>query len=102
MKRYTNILKVFREEKVIFAVTSFVEKELGKQFTESPSVSMEEIHTDMSKMTPCVFVLSSGADPTGILLRFAEERRYRERLHVVSLGQGQGPKAAELIYRCVV
>ncbi len=42
-------------------------------------------------------MLSSGADPTGILLRFAEERRYRERLHVISLGQGQGPKAEKII-----
>jgi dynein heavy chain len=42
-------------------------------------------------------VLSSGADPTGMLLRFAKKSGYGDRLHIVSLGQGQGPYAKQLI-----
>lgn len=44
---------------------------------------------DTACTTPIIFVLSTGADPTSSLLRFAEEMEYQERLHVISLGQGQ-------------
>lgn len=60
-------------------------------------VSMEDIYNDIDAKTPCIFVLSSGADPTAMLLRFAKDRGYSERLHVISLGQGQGPHAEALI-----
>ena len=40
---------------------------------------------------------SQGADPAGILFRFAEERGFRDRLFTISLGQGQAPKAIALL-----
>merc|ERR550537_1182244 len=58
---------------------------------------MPELYGDIDSRTPCIFVLSTGADPTAILLRFAAERRYSERTHIISLGQGQGPRAEALI-----
>jgi dynein heavy chain len=96
------ILKVFRPEKIIFAVTSYVEARLGRSFVQSPAISMDAIYSDTSKLTPCIFILSSGADPTGILLRFAEEQRYQDRLSIISLGQNQGPKAANLIQKAAL
>ena len=44
--------------------------------------------------------LPPGADPTNLLLRFASDMEMNERLHVISLGQGQGPKAQKLIEKC--
>jgi len=67
------------------------------KFSESPSATMEEIYKDLDNRTPCIFVLSTGADPTGMLLRFAKQMNYGDRLHLVSLGQGQGPYAKQLI-----
>ncbi|KAJ8540617.1 hypothetical protein ON010_g12610 [Phytophthora cinnamomi] len=58
---------------------------------------MEEIYNDTDRKTPCIFVLSAGADPTGMLLRFAKEMSFIDRLHLISLGQGQGPRAEKLI-----
>ena len=91
------VLRAFRAEKTIFGVGEFVKTELGEMFVLSPSTSMEEISADMDNKTPCIFVLSQGADPTAILLRFAVKAGYRERLHVISLGQGQGVKAERLL-----
>lgn len=39
---------------------------------ESPSASMEDIYADLDNKTPCIFILSTGADPTSMLLRFAK------------------------------
>ncbi|GBG25533.1 Dynein heavy chain 6, axonemal [Hondaea fermentalgiana] len=91
------VVKSFREEKTVFSIRHFVHAELGASFVHSPGTSMEDISADMDQKTPCIFVLSQGADPTSILLRFADKCGYTERLHVISLGQGQGAKAETLI-----
>eukprot|EP00913_Durusdinium_trenchii_P002999 g2772.t1 len=46
---------------------------------------------------PLIFVLSSGADPTDYLVKLARDFDSQERLHFISLGQGQGQKAENLI-----
>lgn len=38
----------------------------------SPAASMEDIYADLDNKTPCIFILSTGADPTSMLLRFAK------------------------------
>lgn len=90
-------LRCFKEERLMFAIREYVIKQLGKDMVENPSVSMEDIHDDMDPYTPCIFVLSTGADPTSLLLRFAEDMEMSNNLFVISLGQGQGPKAEALV-----
>ena len=99
------VLKCFREEKLSFAVSDFVEKRLGRQFVEAPPISMEEVYGDTDCHTPVVFILSTGADPTGLLVTLAKQKGYlsksADRLHMISLGQGQGPRAIALIKKAV-
>ena len=68
------LVKAFRDEKLVFAIRNYVKEQLGALFVTASSTSMEEIHDDMDCATPCIFVLSQGADPTSILLRFAERQ----------------------------
>ena len=91
------ILKAFRPEKLLFAFQNYVIDEIGKFFVESPSATMDVIYADTDVKTPLIFVLSAGADPTSSLIKFAKERNFSEKLNVISLGQGQGPKAEALI-----
>lgn len=91
------IVRALREDKIQAAIAQFVGKKIGAKFAESPSASMEDIYRDLDNKTPCIFVLSTGADPTGTLLRFARQKGYGDRLHIVSLGQGQGVVAQRLI-----
>jgi dynein heavy chain len=91
------MVKVFQEEKVIFAAVDFVKSNLGQQFVESPPVDLHTLYEDMSSTTPLVFVLSTGSDPMSAFLRFAKEMGYSERVHAISLGQGQGPVAEKMI-----
>ena len=57
----------------VFAVTDFVRENLGQPFVESPAVHLQELFEDMNKVTPLVFVLSTGSDPMGAFLRFAKD-----------------------------
>jgi len=90
------VVKMFREEKLVFACAQFVGEMLGKQYTENPPFTLGDVYKDTTHTDPIIFVLSTGADPTGSLLRFAKEKDYQDRLHVISLGQGQGPIAEKL------
>ncbi|KAF1334347.1 Dynein heavy chain, partial [Globisporangium splendens] len=91
------LVKGLAEEKVPQAVLKMIAVEMGDEFSKLASPSMEEIYNDTDRRTPCIFVLSAGADPTGVLLRFAKEMAFIDRLHLISLDQGQGPRAEKLI-----
>ncbi|TMW63012.1 hypothetical protein Poli38472_005630 [Pythium oligandrum] len=91
------LLKGLAEEKVPQAILRMIATEMGEDFGKIAPTSMEEIYYDTDRKTPCIFVLSAGADPTGMLLRFAKEMAFIDRLHLISLGQGQGPRAEKLI-----
>ncbi|XP_041356323.1 dynein heavy chain 6, axonemal-like isoform X2 [Gigantopelta aegis] len=94
-------IKAFSEEKTVFAINDFVKENLGQQFVESPPVGLQELYQDMNKVTPLIFVLSTGSDPMGAFLRFAKEMGYSEKVQSISLGQGQGPVAEKLIHTAI-
>ncbi|EQC26205.1 hypothetical protein SDRG_15942 [Saprolegnia diclina VS20] len=91
------LMKGLAQEKVQRCLLNMLTLEMASGFGQLGTVSMEEIYKDTDKKTPCIFVLSAGADPTGMLLRFAKDRQFSDRLHLISLGQGQGPRAEALI-----
>ncbi|KAM9845816.1 dynein axonemal heavy chain 6 [Aulostomus maculatus] len=91
------LIRNFREEEVVVAATEFVIASLGKQFVESPPVDLARLYHHLSPSTPLVFILSMGSDPMGALQHFAKERGCLERVESVSLGQGQGSIAEQMI-----
>lgn len=56
-----------------------------------------QVFADVDENTPCVFILSRGADPMALLMRFAVSIGMENHLEVLSLGKGQGPRAEEVI-----
>ena len=93
------LIRTLSESKTVFGASEFVKMNMGEEFIVSNATTMSEIENDMDNATPCIFVLSAGSDPTQILLTEAKLQGMDERLHVISLGQGQGPKATALIER---
>jgi len=91
------IIKALKEEKLIFAITNYVSTELGKSFIESPVVSFHLMYKDTSSTVPLIFVLTPGSDPFVPFQKFATEFGMIDKLHTISLGQGQGPLANKLI-----
>lgn len=51
----------------------YVHNTIGSFYLEAPSVSVKDLWKDSDCSTPIIFVLSSGADPTSSLLKFANE-----------------------------
>lgn len=60
-------------------------------------IHVSKVFADVDEKTPCVFVLSRGADPMALLLKFAASVGMENNLEVVSLGKGQGRRAEDVI-----
>jgi hypothetical protein len=70
---------VCRPDKVVPAVQDFVEAQLGRKFVEPPVFDLKACHADSTPITPLIFVLSAGSDPTAALLQFAAEEDMSSR-----------------------
>ncbi len=92
------LLRVFREEMLVFSTREFVVREVGSFFAESPPFDLRGCYKDSAPDIPLIFVLSPGADITDYLLELArEEGKDGSSLKMISLGQGQGPIAEALM-----
>jgi len=91
------LVKVFRNEMIQQSMSSFIIREMEKFFVEPPSTAINILYENIDEVTPLIFVLTQGADPTAQLLKFASDMNFMDKLFPISLGQGQGPKAEKLI-----
>ncbi|EDQ84603.1 uncharacterized protein MONBRDRAFT_39235 [Monosiga brevicollis MX1] len=92
------LLRCFRVDRIYRAVTDFVTTEIGERFVQPPVVRFENVHESSSPNSPIVFILSPGSDPAGDLVKLAEKTGFGgNRLKFLSMGQGQGPVALEML-----
>jgi len=86
-----------KQEQLILVIKNYVLNILGKVFIQSPPFDLKGSFQDSSNTTPIIFILSPGADPISYLLTLAKDKEMDTRLKMLSLGQGQGQFARELI-----
>jgi dynein heavy chain len=91
-------LRCIRPDKIVPAVQSYIVEEMGPRYLEPPQFNLEESYNDSNCCSPLVFVLSPGSDPMAGLVRFAADKGIQKTsLMTISLGQGQGPIASQMI-----
>lgn len=97
------LVKLLKEEQLLTSISTFVEDKLGPEFVEPTPWNLEEVFPSTTHQTPVIFILSPGADPTSTLLKFAKKKGWSpgEKLHVISMGQGQGPIAEMIISQAI-
>ncbi len=87
--------RLIRPDKLVSAIQAYVHEAMGAKFIEPPPFDLDRCFQDSTALTPLIFVLSPGSDPMSGLLKYADA--VRVSVESISLGQGQGPKAARLI-----
>ncbi|RKP20476.1 dynein heavy chain 6, axonemal, partial [Rozella allomycis CSF55] len=91
------LIKILREESVIGSTFEFIKENLGSCFVDPVPFDLAKTFEDTSITSPLIFVLSPGSDPISALLKYAKDVGYSDKLTMISLGQGQGTIAEELI-----
>jgi len=96
-------IKCVRPEKMLYIMMDFVKAKMGSQYIDPVPIDMNKIYPETSNKAACIFVFSTGCDPTDMLLTFCDKHRANgaDRMHIVSLGQGQGPRAVRFIESAV-
>lgn len=54
------LIKLLREEKLIFASQQYVAMKLGKEFTDYEPWTLDEVFQETNPYTPVIFILSTG------------------------------------------
>jgi dynein heavy chain len=106
------LVRSLREDRTTLAVTQFIrttetvpfEKTrigaVGPRFVEPVTDTTESIFAEMTFMTPVVYLLSAGADPTDAIEVLS--RKKRQTVQCVSMGEGQEPVALKAINTAMV
>ncbi|CAD7943415.1 unnamed protein product [Amoebophrya sp. A25] len=91
------LMRAMRLSRLTLAIVNFIASQIGQKFVEPPTFDIQKSFGDSLNFTPLIFILVSGSDPVGDVITFAEKMGMSKKLEMISLGQGQGPKAAALI-----
>jgi len=60
---------------------------LGPQYCDPVTDTIEEVYQDSTSVTPMIYLLSPGSDPTDDIISFS--RKKKTTIQVVSMGEGQ-------------
>lgn len=80
------IIKLMNQQKFIEALTTYIERMIGRQYAVSPMTLMEELFSNSDRVTPIIFILSQGADPNEQILNHAAKMNFEKKIFQKSLG----------------
>ncbi|XP_059059125.1 dynein axonemal heavy chain 3 [Achroia grisella] len=95
------LFRCIRPDKLIPLVQQYVVQEMGRTYIEPPPFDLEKSYNDSNCCSPLIFILSAGLDPMSGLVKFSTEKKVVS-FETISLGQGQGPIATNMINQAIV
>jgi dynein heavy chain len=95
------VLRAVRDEKIVSALTMFILNSIGKHYIDAPAFDLESSFKDSGPLTPIIFVLSTGADPTLYLQNLARDMGVFERLRMVRIFENLQSDLSDLLDRLV-
>ncbi|KAL0978572.1 hypothetical protein UPYG_G00172390 [Umbra pygmaea] len=96
------LLRCLRVDCMTQGLQDFVSSHLGQRFIEPQASDLAVVFKESSPSTPLIFVLSPGTDPAADLYKFADVMKFSNKMDAISLGQGQGPGAEDMMKRAMV
>jgi dynein heavy chain len=94
--QYLCLLKCFRVDRIVRAVTRFITNQMrGDHFVKSPVLEYKPIFEQSTEFSPIVCMISPGYDPANEIIKLADSEQ--KRIKYISLGDGQDEKARVLL-----
>jgi len=91
-------MRCMRPDRIPVSVQKFIIKQAGTRYVQPPILNFERVFAASTPFAPIVFILSPGADPAYDIFQLADKVGMGgPKLKYVSLGQGQGPLAQQLL-----
>jgi dynein heavy chain len=92
------LMRCMRPDRIPVSVQKFIIKQAGTRYVQPPILNFERVFAQSTPFAPIVFILSPGADPAYDIFQLADKVGMGgPKLKYVSLGQGQGPLAQQLL-----
>lgn len=89
------LVRALREDRTMLAASHYVAKVLGKEFAEPQQLELIEVVEETDGMSPIVFLLSQGSDPTNLIE--ATAKKLKKKIFPISMGQGQEEAAMAIV-----
>jgi dynein heavy chain len=105
------VVRCMREDRTLLAVNDFIRKTetidvssgklpaVGHKYVDPVTDTVDTVYREMDAVTPVIYLLSAGADPTDSIETLA--RRKRKDIECVSMGEGQDIVATRAINAAV-
>jgi dynein heavy chain len=89
------LVRSLREDRTMLAATMYVGTTLGKDFAEPQQMDLQDCIDETTGVTPIIFLLSQGSDPTTVIE--ASAKKLKKKVLPISMGQGQEDPAMVIV-----
>ena len=81
------VIRAMRPDRTMVVTKQYIAEAMGKRYVDFPPLNLENTHAESTERVPFVCILSSGSDPTDLIMLLAKKRK--TEVLSVSMGQGQ-------------
>ncbi|KAI8908484.1 dynein heavy chain and region D6 of dynein motor-domain-containing protein [Gorgonomyces haynaldii] len=94
------LVQALRPDRLLTAMSIFSLQALGVDSLSPEALNLEHLLKETDHTEPILFITTPGADPSQELREFASQKMGSDKFHEVSMGQGQGEIAIQLLKEC--